>query len=98
MVLKKRVKDRFPWYALCSNFLDLVIPSLENMIEKGQTYANGFTFKKWNGVLKEMLKGFKIAKKVDDSVVSLDELSKRDRESLEKSFDLFKEHFWDLWD
>jgi hypothetical protein len=96
MKLKSKIDENFPWYALCSNFLDLVISSLENMIEKGQSYIHEMSFKEWKKTLKEMLDGFKIAKKIDNSEVYMDEISKKDRDSINKSFDLFKKHFWNL--
>ena len=98
MVSKKKMNKIFPWYSLCSNFLDLVIPSLEKMIENGKSYINEMSFEEWKRTLKEMLDGFKIAKKVDNSDLFLDELSRKDKTQIDKSFDLFKKYFWNLWD
>ncbi|MEK6792928.1 MAG: hypothetical protein AABX96_03245 [Nanoarchaeota archaeon] len=82
-------------------FLDTIIPSLEFMINEGRSYLNGMTFKEWKNILKEMKEGFELLNKVmlkDGGWSFIRKLNKKDKIKIDKSFHLFRKHFFDLWD
>ena len=81
-------------------FLDSIIPALDFMIKEGHSYPNNLSYKEWRKVLQEMRNGFKLLKEIEeiDGWSFHRKLSKINKIKIDRSFNLFKEHFFDLWD
>ena len=77
-----------------SFFLDTIISSLKFMINEGNSCPKDLTPKKWREVLIEIKEGFELAEKKRNH----EKVNKNEEAKIGKSFDLFKEHFFDLWD
>src|SRR3989344_8190730 len=81
-----------------SFFLETIIPALDYMINEGHGHPATMTSKEWNKILREMRDGFILLEK---SVRRISwsfrkEFNKKDKAKIDKSFDLFKEHFLNL--
>ncbi len=81
-------------------FMDTIIPALDYMIKEGHGYPGKMTSKEWNKILVEMKEGFERLNKRynEDMGWSFLKLNKQDKAKIDKSFDLFKKHFHNLWD
>ena len=95
-LFKKNEKDleNYSKWQFNGFFLQSIIPALQFMIKDGRTHPMDMNRKSWNIVLKDMESGFKAAlKKANHKKITLKEETK-----VNLAFDLFKEHFFDLWD
>ena len=100
--LFKKVKyDKLPkeWenyakWQYMSFFLETIIISLDYMINEGHGYPAKMTSKRWKDILEEMKEGFILAQ----NKINYEQLKKKEEKKVKKSFDLFKKHFFSLWD
>lgn len=90
--MSKKGKDWEDWWDLRASFLELTIPALKKMIKEGHSCPEGMTEKDWNKILSKMIIGFEKAQAVVNTKILSDE------NVINESFDLFKKHFFDLWD
>ena len=82
-------------------FLDTVIPALDYMIKEGNGYPQRIGSEKWNNILKNMKDGFELLENNmhrDGGWSFLQGFSKKDKAKIDRSFNLFKKHFFHLWD
>lgn len=92
--------NNFAKWEFNSFFLETIIPALDYMINEGHGHPADITPTEWDKILKEMKEGFELIKNnIQDTGWSLrKDLNIKDKSKVDKSFDLFKEHFFDLWD
>lgn len=95
-LFKKNEKDleNYSKWQFNGFFLGSIIPALEFMIKDGNSHPMGMNRKSWNIILKDMKKGFEIAWKK----ASHEKITKKEEAKVNFAFDLFKKHFFDLWD
>ncbi len=94
----KDIEDHAKWQ-YNTFFLDSVIPALDYMIHHGHGHPSLMTSKKWDRILIQMKEGFEILKKYEDGGWSFPKkFNKKERTKVDRSFDLFKDYFFDLWD
>lgn len=87
--------ENFAKWEYNSFFLETIFMALDYMINEGHNYPERVgSYEKWHDILEEMKEGFKLAQKR----INHENLSEKEQKKIDKSFDLFKEYFFNLWD
>jgi hypothetical protein len=89
--------DRF-CFEFCGMFPDLIIGVCDSMIQYGMGHPSKLkSMKQWHSILNKIKKGFIEYQKIDEMLLDQKQLKKAQKE-LDKSLDLFKEFYGNLWD
>jgi len=81
-------------YSLDQSFAQWITPRLKYFRNNLHSYPCSLTKVEWQGVIDQMIEGFEIAAN-DDAYMGV---SQEGFAKIDVALDLFKKHFYDLWD